>query len=155
MSRNLPRKTNPHLAGYQIAWALFQLGRKDEALATLEEFLRDFPEDTPGTLTSMQAVIFAATGDRSQAEEKIKIAAEKSRDAVQFHHTAYNIGAAYALMNKPEEAMEWLESAAEDGFPCYPVLETDPNLDNIRQDRRFIAFIDKLKKRWKHYQTTL
>ena len=155
ISRHLPRKTNPHLAGYQIAWALFQLGRKDEALATLEEFLRDFPEDTPGTLASMQAVIFAATGERSQAEEKIKLAVEKERDSVQFHHTAYNIGAAYALMNKPEQAIEWLQSAAEDGFPCYPVFETDPHLNNIRPDPRFVAFIAKLKEQWERYQTTL
>lgn len=154
-ARSLSRGLNPHMTGYQIAWALFQLGRKDEALATLEESLRDFPEDTPGTLASMQAVILAAAGERAQAEEKIKVAAGKERDSIQFHHTAYNIGVAYALMNKPDQAMRWLQEAAEDGFPCYPVFERDPNLNNIRQDRRFILFITNLKKEWDYYQSTL
>jgi tetratricopeptide (TPR) repeat protein len=153
--RSLPRDHNPTMTGYLIAWALFGLGRKDEASATLEEFLRDFPEDTPGTLNSMQAVIFAAAGQRARAEEKIKVAAGKDRDSLQFHHTAYSIGAAYALMNKPEQAIQGLKLAAEDGFPCYPLFATDPNLNNIRQDPRFVEFIAKLGEQWERYKTTL
>ncbi|CAN5684844.1 hypothetical protein BH20ACI3_BH20ACI3_08040 [soil metagenome] len=40
--RNVSREVNPALVGHQIVWALFNLGRKEEASATLEQFLRDY-----------------------------------------------------------------------------------------------------------------
>ena len=153
--RNTPRSYNPQLFGYQTAWALFQLGKKNEALTTLDEYLRDYPKDPGGTLGSMQALILAASGERAQAEKKIKVAAEKDRDSVQFHHAAYNIGAAYALMNNPEQAVKWLQTAAEDGFPCFPLFEHDSNLNSLRNDTRFTGFLANLKKQWQNYKTTL
>ena len=72
-----------------------------------------------------------------------------------FHHTAYNIACAYAVMKKAEEAIRWLHAAADDGFPCYPLFENDPYLDNLRKDPRFIALMAKLKEQWEHYQTLL
>ncbi len=154
-SREVSRDLNPHMTGYQIAWAQFQLGQRDAALATLDEYLRDFPEDTPGTLASMQAVIFASAGQRAKAEEKIRVALGKDKDSIQFHHTTYNVGAAYALMNDSGKAIEWLQVSAEDGFPCYSLFETDPNLNNIRQDPRFMALLSTLKQQWERYNATL
>jgi len=51
--------------------------------------------------------------------------------------TAYYIACAYALMNKRVQAIKWLESTAADGFPCYLLFTTDPNLNNLRQEPRF------------------
>ena len=58
-------------------------------------------------------------------------------------------------MKKTEPAMKWLQMAADDGFPCYPLFERDPNLNNLRQDPRFQAFMAKLKEQWERYQATL
>ena len=58
-------------------------------------------------------------------------------------------------MNKPEEAITWLESAANDGFPCYVLFETDHNLDNLRQHPRFQALLTKLKQQWEYYKGVL
>ncbi len=58
-------------------------------------------------------------------------------------------------MNKPEDAIKWLRDAAEDGFPCYPLFENDPNLKSLQKDEHFIAFMAKLKQQWEHYQATL
>ena len=149
--RGVPGKTNRALVGHQIVWALFNLGRKDEASAALDQFLRDSPEDNRGLLTSMQAVFAAAAGQENLAEEKIKSATEKGKGFGHFHHTAYHIACAYALMNKPEQAIKSLELAAETGFPCYPVFEQDANLENLRQDARFVTFIAKLRQQWKHF----
>jgi class 3 adenylate cyclase len=44
----------------------------------------------------------------------------------------YNIGAAYALINKNAEAIHWLKITAEDGLPCYTFFANDPYLDNLR-----------------------
>ncbi len=153
--RDIPANANPALVGHQIAWALFNLGKKGEASAKLDQLLKDHPEDTGGVFTSIQAVLAASVGDQVAAEAKIKSAIEKGRGFGHFHHTAYHIACAYALMNKPEQAVSWLESAAEDGFPCYPLFASDPNLDKLRQDPRFVAFVAKQKQRWEYYRTIL
>jgi hypothetical protein len=57
-----------------------------------------------------------------------------------------DVGTAYALMNDSAKAIEWLRVSAEDGFPCYPLFETDPNFHNLRQDPRFTAMLSKLKQ---------
>ena len=137
------------------AWALFQLGRKEEAAARIEQFLRDHPQDEGGVLTGMEALIAASAGDARKAEQKIKRAVEIGKDYGHFHHTAYSIASAYALLNKRAEAIRWLQFAADNGFPCYPLFECDPNLNNLRQDTRFIAFMTKLKEQWEHYKATL
>ena len=153
--RAIPQDVNPALVGYQIAWALFNLGRKEEASAMLEQLLRDYPEDNGGLFTSVQAVIAASSGQERKAEDKIRLAVERGKGFGHFHHTAYHIACAYALMNKPEQAIKWLEGAAENGFPCYPLFEKDANLDNLRQDPRFVTFLAKQRQQWEYYRTIL
>ena len=151
----LPKEVNPQLVGHQIVWALFNLGRKEEASATVEQFLRDYPEDNGGLFTSLQAVLSASARQERRAEDNIKLAVERGKGFGHFHHTAYYIACAYALMNKPEQAIKWLEVAAGDGLPCYPLFETDPNLNNLRQDARFVMFLAKQRQQWEYYRTIL
>lgn len=153
--RKIPRDSNPALVGHQIAWALFNLGKKEEASALLDQLLKDHPEDAGGVFTSIQAVLAASNAQDRVAEQKIKSAIEKGKGFGHFHHTAYHIACAYALMNKPEPAIKWLEAAAEDGFPCYPLFERDTNLNNLRPDARFVTFLAKQKQQWEYYQTIL
>jgi hypothetical protein len=58
-------------------------------------------------------------------------------------------------MNRPEEAIKWLQVTADEGFPCYPLFESDANLDSLRKDARFISFMAKLKQQWEHNNATL
>ncbi len=153
--RTIPQEVNPAIIGYQIAWALFNLGRKEEASAGLDQLLRDYPNDSGGLFTSVQAVLAASAGQERVAEEKIKSAIERGKGFGHFHHTAYHIACAYALMNKPAQAIKWLEVAADDGFPCYPLFEKDGNLVNLRQDARFVTFLAKVRQQWESYKTIL
>lgn len=100
--RAIPQEVNPALVGHQIAWALFNLGRKEEASLTLAQLLKDYPEDTGGVFTGVQAVLLASAGQTGAAEQKIKLAVAKGKGFGHFHHTAYYIACAYALMNKPD-----------------------------------------------------
>jgi protein kinase/serine/threonine-protein kinase len=150
--QNVPKEANPSLVGHQSVWALFNLGKKDEAVATLEQFLKDYPEDNRGLFTSLQAVLAASEGQPDIAEAKIKLAIERGKGFGHFHHTAYHIACAYALMNKVEQAMKWLETTANDGFPCYPMFERDMNLNNLRKDPRFVTFLAKLKQQWEEHR---
>jgi hypothetical protein len=44
------------------------------------------------------------------------------RDLPHFHHAEYWIGVAFVLMGSHRDALQWLEAAARDGFPCYLAL---------------------------------
>ena len=60
----------------------------------------------------------------------------------------------YAQLHEPKQAVAWLQQTAATGFPCYPFFERDRALDPIRQDPRFIAFVQKLKPEWQHFEST-
>jgi DNA-binding winged helix-turn-helix (wHTH) protein/Tfp pilus assembly protein PilF len=151
--RTIPQDVNPALIGYQTAWVLFNLGRNEEASAMIDQLLRDYPQDDGALLVSMQAVLAASAREERRAETKIKLALKRGKGFGHFHHAAYHIAIAFALMNKAEQAVNWLDAAAMDGFPCYPLFESDANLDNLRQDARFIKFMAKLRHQWMGYQT--
>lgn len=153
--RTIRADANPALVGHQTAWALFNLGKKEEALALLDQLLKDYPQDTGGVFTSIQSVVAASNGQNALAEQKIKSAIEKGKGFGHFHHTAYHIACAYALMNKTDEAIKWLEEAADTGFPCYPLFLADANLDRLRRDDQFIKFLARQKQQWEHNKALL
>ncbi len=152
--QSMPRTGMTPASGSQMAWVLFQLGRRREAGARIEEFTKEDPEDTAGVLNAVQAAMLAATGDRRGAEEKIRKAAEK-REYGHFHHAAYFLACAYARMNQPQPAVEWLEKAADTGLPCYPLFARDPNLDPLRRDAGFTALLERTRRQWEGYKAAL
>ena len=42
-------------------------------------------------------------------------------------------------MKDEKKAMEWLEKAIEDGFPCYPLFQGDRYLDSFPDSRPFFC----------------
>ena len=141
--KTIPPDSSPEDIYRQKAIALFELGRFTEAQAVVDQFLIEYPSDLGGCVTSINAMLLAKAGKQQEAEQAIRHAIEIGQGFGHFHHTAYYIASAYAIMNKPDDAMKWLENAADDGFPCYPYFAIDPNLDNIRKDPRFISFMEK------------
>ena len=153
--KTIPREANPALVDRNMATVLFQLGRTQEASEVVEEYLKTYSTDEGGTVTSVKAMLLAKSGKDREAEETIQRAIEVGKSFGHFHHTAYNVASAYALLNKPEQAMKWLQVAADDGFPCYPLFENDPNLKSLRKDERFITFMAQMKRQWERYNATL
>ena len=64
------------------------------------------------------------------------------------HHVAYSLGAAFAQLRRPAEAVRWLGTAFSDGFPCYPWFERDPMLEPIRGDAGFQSLMRDLQQRF-------
>jgi len=146
--KSTPLKKNPSLWAFQSANSLSHLGKEDEASRLLDSYLAQYPGDQGGVGTSVKAVILAKRGKRQEAEALIGRAISLGEGYGHFHHTAYNIASAYALMKQPEQALKWLQIAADDGFPCYPLYADDPYLDSLRSDPRFELFMKKLRERW-------
>ena len=97
----------------------------------------------------------AAAGKPREAEEWIRRALTKERGYQHFHHSTYILGSACARMNEPGLALRYLEQTANDGFPCYPLFETDGNLDSLRSDPRFTDFMARQKRQWEYFKAAL
>jgi Serine/threonine protein kinase len=153
--QDTPREFNPSLWSYHVAWALLHLGRRQEASAVLDKFFQAEREDRGGVVASMRAMLFATQGDALRAEQDIRRAEEAGKGFGHFHHAAYNMGVACALLDQPAPALRWLRAAADNGFPCYPLFAKDPYLDRIRGNPEFAAFLSEMKTRWEDFQTRL
>jgi TolB-like protein/DNA-binding winged helix-turn-helix (wHTH) protein/lipoprotein NlpI len=144
-------KMLPGLWAFQTSFALQHLGRRQEAEDRISRMLKTMPTDPGGSLTSMQAMLAADAGDVALAQQKIQDAVAKGKGYQHFHHVAYAVASAHALLDQHEQAIEYLRTAAEDGFPCYPLFERDSNLDHLRHDPRFVRFLAEQKKQWEYF----
>jgi DNA-binding winged helix-turn-helix (wHTH) protein/lipopolysaccharide biosynthesis regulator YciM len=151
--KTIPRDVSPMLVDRCMAEVLIQLGRDRDAQAITSDYLSRFPEDEGGSFTSVQAVLLARAGKRTGAEENIQRAEQIGKDFGHFHHTAHNIAAAYAAMNMPDEAVSWLERAADDGFPNYTYFKIDNNLTNVRAHASMVDFMARLGLRWERFRS--
>jgi Tfp pilus assembly protein PilF len=88
------------------------------------------------------AGVLAANGRHDDAERTIRSVIESG---YMDHHVAYALGAAAAQLGRPAEAVKWLRSAADTGFPCYPWMARDSLLDPVRSDAAFQEFLASLR----------
>lgn len=152
--KTIPKDVTPLLVDRSTAETLIQMGRLQEGEAIVEVYLTRYPQDEGGSFTSVKALLLAKAGKREEAEAAAARAVEIGSGYGHFHHTAYNIASAYAVLNMPGDAVKWLTVAADNGFPNYPYFEIDPNLNNIRSDRHFVEFMAKLKQQWEQFKAT-
>jgi adenylate cyclase len=136
------------------AVVLLNLGKTNEALKTLDR-LATIRQKINYDLAAAYAVVYAATGRKKEAEEKINFAIENNKGESHFHHAEHLIASAYALMGNTKAAVEWLQKTADHGMPCYPLFKNDPNLKSLSNDPKYISLMEKLKKQWEIYRTTL
>ena len=144
--KTVPRDSSPLLIDRISAETLVQLGRLDDAEKIVDSYLKKNRSDEGGSFTSVKALILAKTGKNEEALKTIASCSSIGDGFGHFHHTAYNIASSYAALNRPREAVKWLEAAADDGFPCYAYFAIDPNLDEVRSNAKFITFMSTLQQ---------
>jgi hypothetical protein len=89
--------------------------------------------------------LFLADAEPAAAKRWIEQAGRRS-GFNPSHHMSYFLGCAWARMRRPREAVRALREAAETGFPCRPLLESDSNLDPIRDSREFQGFLAEIQQ---------
>jgi DNA-binding winged helix-turn-helix (wHTH) protein/Tfp pilus assembly protein PilF len=142
---SIPGPVLPELVEANTAFALFRLGRREEAWAQLRLALRKYPNDPSGALPGLEAMLLAESEPLKARELIEKVAKRKAVNP--SHHAAYFAASAWARMRRAQEAVQYLREAAETGFPCYWLFAHDPNLDPIREDPHFQAFLADMQKR--------
>jgi tetratricopeptide (TPR) repeat protein len=144
---------NRSLWTFEKASTLYRMGRLPEAAAVLAAHLSSQAEQDGGLVISTNAVVLAAMGKTKEAERDIAAAQAATPTAlVHHHHTAYNIAAAFALLGRPTEALPWMQKAAEDGFPCYPLFARDESFTRLKDDPGIRRFMTSLRAEWDAYR---
>ena len=141
---SIPGPVLPELVEANTAFALLRLGRQEEAWVQLRRALLKYPNDPSGALPGLEAMLLAESEPLKAQELIEKVAKRKAVNP--SHHAAYFAACAWARMGRAQEAVQYLREAAETGFPCYPLFAHDANLDPIRQDPRFQAFLADMQK---------
>jgi serine/threonine protein kinase len=132
---------------------LFYRGEKTAAHKLISELRRELADNMD--VASTYAILLAAEGRRDEAMEQIRRAIRAGEgDDHHFYHAMYNIASAHALMGDRREALQWLRRRAEQS-PCYPLFERDPNLDNLRSDPEFQAWLGEMKALWERRRASV
>ena len=73
--------------------------------------------------------------------ERPEAAAESFQKALELGYrkptTMYNLACAYAMLDRKDQAFDWLFKSLEAGFRSDGTLRSDEDLDNLRGDPRF------------------
>jgi len=125
---------------------LMKLGRSEEALDAARQGIKVAdahlelnPDDARAWYTS--AAPLMRLGQRDQALERARRAlAIDPEDA----GVLYNVACVYALAGCTEEALDHLDKAIQTGFGHREWVQTDSDLDSIREEPRFQALLQKL-----------
>ena len=150
---SIPGPVLPELVEANTAFALLRLGKRDDAWLHLRKAQQKYPNDPSGGLSGIEAILLAESEPLTAQALIEKVAQRKAVNP--SHHAAYFAASAWARMGRAQEAVESLREAAETGFPCYPLFARDPNLDPIRQDPRFQAFLADMQKQSDSLRTAL
>ena len=151
-------QSSPRLArSFEVPIVLLHLGRETEARRLVEAALQeaDSAGRDSGDLSSTFAAVLARLHDGPAALAQIDATLRKDNGGSHFHHAAYNLAVAYALLGKRQEAVAMLERVAREGMPCYPLFAGDPFLDGLRGYPEFDELLARMKTQNEHFQKTL
>jgi tetratricopeptide (TPR) repeat protein len=141
---SIPGPVLPELVEANTVFALHALGRRGEAWSYLEKALQKYPDDPAGTVRGIQALMLA---DSEPGKAQKLIDSVRQRKAANpSHHAAYFAASASARLRNAGDTVYWLKEAATTGFPCYSLFARDPNLDPVRSDPIFRAFMADMQK---------
>jgi serine/threonine protein kinase len=65
---------------------------------------------------------------------------------------SYWVAVWLSRLGATDNALDWLENAISRGFINYPLMQCDPNLDNIRGNGRFMKLMERAKSEWEHFE---
>jgi tetratricopeptide (TPR) repeat protein len=97
------------------------------------------PDDVRALYLSAGALIQLGERERALEWARRALALDPEDSAV-----LYNVACVYALGGQPNEAMDCLEKAVQNGFGHRAWLENDSDLDSLRNNPRFQVLVERL-----------
>ena len=128
-----------HILYWDLGWALVGLGRHDEAV----EAFRQAASLEPGDVFS-QAYLGSALGLAGQRQEALTILERLERRRTQEYVGGIFLAQVCLGLGEHDQAISWLQQAAEERDSWLVVLNTWPEYDPLRSDPRFQALLKKM-----------
>jgi non-specific serine/threonine protein kinase len=125
----------------------------NERLDELSSIVDSMEADAPHAVMTRSAMFLkhALLGEKATALQAVsqKLTATAERD----EFLPLLMAESYALIERKDEALEWLEHAVSRGFINYPFLSKyDPLLGNIRSEGRFKRLMERVKDEWERFE---
>jgi hypothetical protein len=128
------RQSSQAIGDTYLALAYYYSGNAERGRTMLESLSTHPSASTAMRSGAALASIEAAQGGRGAARRRlVGLLARDYRD----HHVAYSLGATYAQLGEMDNAVRWLRTAADTGFPCLTWFERDPLLEPVRRRPEF------------------
>jgi tetratricopeptide (TPR) repeat protein len=121
-------------------------GEWEEAKSLLDEAVNHMQEEP--MIISLQGVMHALIGESEQALRCMNRACANPKTFGHAHHTYYQIACILSLLNRPEDAFEWLERSVDTGFACWPFFLKDPCLKSLRRHAQFELLVSSLQAKY-------
>jgi TolB-like protein len=142
-SMELSERGNPSRT--YAAYTLALVGRRDEAIAALDEVAAALGDSPYGSLSSFLAR--ALQGNGQEAVRHVTPVLEQSARWVEY--LALLLADGYAQIGRRHDALRWLRRAVEQGFINHPFLsKADPFLEPLRGDAEYQELMRRVERRW-------
>jgi tetratricopeptide (TPR) repeat protein len=129
------------------ALALVYARRQEEALVVLRE---GDDQASQNVFTMIGLVLrYALTGRGQDALDAMNDALRAHARADQVY--SWMLAGCYALMDRRQEAVEWLEHAARGGFINYPFLRDDLFFHGLHGHEAFERLMEEIEDRWQSF----
>ena len=125
------------------ALVLGYLGRAEEGLRLLAQHAA--ADTVSGDHEAAAAVLLARLGRTADATMSMRKAEQMGGARSHFHHAAFAIATAHAIMGEKMEAVRWLQRTARDGMPAYTLFAKDPALATLKGVPEFESMMMKLR----------
>lgn len=122
----------------------FNMGRVDDCQRMVEEVMQQHSHFEP-----LQVLLGWCYSERGEHQKALAVISDSVKEtAAADHDVAVWLASLYAMENKRDEAVDWLQKAVSLGNENYPLFADNNRLDNLRCDLRFLNLMNDLKKKW-------
>jgi thiol-disulfide isomerase/thioredoxin len=129
-------------ADYEKGFKLFKEGKYSEALKMVNQSIKKYGE-TQKWLTGK----FHLLMEMQKFDKALEVALKRDKLATKKSPwVCFDIAGLYVKMKKYDDAMTWLETAAERGFKDYTDIQTNDHFTPLKDHKRMAALIAKLKQ---------
>jgi adenylate cyclase len=143
-------EVNP--ADYQsplfLAQAYTSMGRKHDemrvrlgALETIQRHLEMNPHDTRALYFGAQNLVLVGENEKGVELAERALGQDQDEPVV-----LYNVACFYALQGDPDRSIELLTKAVDEGWGDREWLETDSDLNTLRNDERFKSLLARIEQ---------
>jgi tetratricopeptide (TPR) repeat protein len=83
---------------------------------------------------SNEALLWAKRGEQEKAQQALARALQDKPSIGHDHHRWHSVAAVYAVLGRPDQAIEQIRRASQTGFPCYPTFQNDPHFASLHAE---------------------